>query len=44
MKAGLARGDRIVISLERSGVTAGARAVAEKSVAEKKEAAKAPTQ
>ena len=39
VKAGLARGDRVVTSLEREGVKAGARAVAEK-----KEAAKAETQ
>ena len=44
VKAGLARGDRVVTSLEREGVKAGARAVAEKAVAEKKEAAKAQTQ
>src|SRR5450759_4015391 len=40
----LNRGDRVVTSLEREGVKAGARAVAEKAVAEKKEAAKAQTQ
>jgi HlyD family secretion protein len=44
VKAGLARGDRVVTSLEREGVKAGARAVAEKAVAEKKEAAKAQSQ
>jgi HlyD family secretion protein len=44
VKAGLSRGDRVVTSLEREGVKAGARAVAEQTVAEKKEAAKAQTQ
>jgi HlyD family secretion protein len=44
VKAGLARGDRVVTSLEREGVKAGVRAVAEKAVGEKKEAAKAQTQ
>jgi HlyD family secretion protein len=44
VKADLSRGDRVVTSLEREGVKAGARAVAEKAVAEKKEAAKAQTQ
>jgi HlyD family secretion protein len=44
VKAGLARGDRVVTSLEREGVKAGVRAVAEKAVAEQKEAAKAETQ
>jgi HlyD family secretion protein len=44
VKAGLSRGDRVVTSLEREGVKAGARAVAEKAVAETKEAAKAQTQ
>jgi len=44
VKAGLARGDQVVTSLEREGVKAGARAVAEKTAAEKKEAAKAGTQ
>jgi len=44
VKSGVARGDNVVTSLEREGVKAGARAVAEKSAAEKKEAAKAPTQ
>ena len=44
MKTGLARGDRVVASLEREGVKAGARAVAEKPVVEKKEAAKAQAQ
>ncbi|MBI5910572.1 MAG: efflux RND transporter periplasmic adaptor subunit [Betaproteobacteria bacterium] len=44
VKAGLAPGEKIVTSLEREGVKAGARAVAEKAVAEKKEAAKAQTQ
>jgi HlyD family secretion protein len=40
-KGGLVQGDRVVTSLEREGVKAGARAVAEKAVTEKKEAAKA---
>ena len=44
VKAGLARGDKVVTSLEREGVKGGARAVAEKAVAEKTEAAKAQTQ
>ncbi len=44
VKTGLAKGDKIVTSLEREGVKAGARALAEKTVAEKKEAAKAQTQ
>src|SRR5487761_2134056 len=44
VKAGLARGDRVVTSLEREGVKAGARAVAEQAPAEKKGPAKAPTQ
>ena len=44
VKAGLSRGDRVVVSLEREGVKAGARAAAEKAVAEKKESAKAKTQ
>ena len=39
--AGLARGDKVVTSLEREGVKAGARAVAEKAAADKKEADKA---
>lgn len=41
VKTGLARGDKVVTSLEREGVKAGARAVAEKSATEKKEAGKA---
>ncbi len=44
VKAGLARGDRVVSSLEREGVKAGARAVAEPAPVEKKEPAKAQTQ
>lgn len=44
VKAGLARGDRVVTSLEREGVKAGARAVVEKTAAERKEPAKAQTQ
>ncbi|HEY5293483.1 MAG TPA: efflux RND transporter periplasmic adaptor subunit [Burkholderiales bacterium] len=44
VKAGLVRGDKVVTSLEREGVKAGARAVAEKAASEKKEAAKAQTQ
>jgi len=44
VKAGLARGDRVVTSLEREGVKAGARAVAEQAPAEKKEPAKVQTQ
>ena len=44
VKAGLARGDKVVTSLEREGVKAGARAAAERSAAEKKEPAKAQTQ
>jgi HlyD family secretion protein len=44
VKAGLARGDRVVTSLEREGVKAGVRAAAEKTAGEKKEAAKAQTQ
>ncbi len=44
IKAGIARGDRVVTSLEREGVKAGARAVAENAVPEKKEAAKAASQ
>ena len=44
VKAGLARGDRVVSSLEREGVKAGARAVAEQAPVEKKEPAKAQTQ
>ena len=39
VKAGLVRGDKVVTSLEREGVKAGARAVAEK-----KDAAKAAVQ
>ncbi len=41
VKAGLVRGDKVVTSLEREGVKAGARAVAEKSATEKKEVGKA---
>jgi HlyD family secretion protein len=41
VKAGLVKGDKVVTSLEREGVKAGARAVAEKSAIEKKESAKA---
>jgi len=41
VKAGLGRGDRVVTSLEREGVKAGARAVTENTAAENKEAAKA---
>ena len=41
VKAGLAKSDKVVTSLEREGVKAGARAVAEKSATEKKESAKA---
>jgi HlyD family secretion protein len=44
VKTGLNRGDKVVTSLEREGVKAGARAVAEKTAGEKKEAAKAQTQ
>jgi HlyD family secretion protein len=44
VKTGLARGDKVVTSLEREGVKAGARAVAEKTAAEKTEATKAATQ
>lgn len=44
VKSGLNRGDQVVTSLEREGVKAGARAVAEKVVAEKTEAAKAQTE
>jgi HlyD family secretion protein len=44
VKAGLARGDRAVTSLEREGVKAGADAVAEQAPVEKKEPAKAQTQ
>ena len=44
VKAGLARGDRVVTSLEREGVKAGVGAVADKAAAEKKEPAKAQTQ
>ena len=44
VKAGLARGDRVVTSLEREGVKAGARAVAEQGPVEKKEPAKAEIQ
>ena len=43
VKSGLSRGDRVVTSLEREGVKAGARAVTEKAVTEKQEAAKAQT-
>ncbi|MBE0622118.1 MAG: efflux RND transporter periplasmic adaptor subunit [Burkholderiales bacterium] len=42
--SGLSRGDRVVTSLEREGVKAGAHAATEKSMAEKKEAAKATAQ
>ena len=41
VKAGLARGDSVVTSLEREGVKAGVRAVAEQAAAAKTEAAKA---
>jgi HlyD family secretion protein len=41
VKSGLSRGDRVVTSLEREGVKAGAVAVVDQSVTEKKEAAKA---
>ena len=44
VKTGLARGDKVVTSLEREGVKAGAHAMAEKSAAEKQEAAKAKVQ
>jgi len=44
VKVGLSRGDKVVVSLEREGVKAGARAVAEKAAVEKKESAKAQTQ
>ncbi len=44
VKAGLARGERVVTSLEREGVKAGARALAEKAAAQKQEAAKARAQ
>ncbi|TSA16642.1 MAG: efflux RND transporter periplasmic adaptor subunit [Betaproteobacteria bacterium] len=44
VKSGLSKGDQVVTSLEREGVKAGARAVADKSAAEKKEAAKAQAQ
>ena len=44
VKVGLSRGDKVVVSLEREGVKAGARAVAEKAVVEKKESAKAQAQ
>ena len=44
VKSGLARGDKVVTSLEREGVKAGARAVADKAAAEKKEATKATAQ
>jgi len=44
VKAGLVRGEQVVASLEREGIKAGARAVAEKAVAQKKEAAKAQAQ
>jgi len=37
VKAGLAQGDKVVTSLEREGVKAGARAVAEKTASEKKD-------
>lgn len=41
VKSGLSRGDRVVTSLEREGVKAGAVAVVDQSATEKKEAAKA---
>ena len=44
VKSGLAKGDKVVTSLEREGVKAGAHAVAEKALAEKREADKAQTQ
>ena len=44
VNSGLVQGDRVVTSLEREGVKAGAHAVAEKTAAEKKEAAKAQAQ
>ena len=44
VKSGLALGDRVVTSLEREGVKAGARAQADKAPAQNKEAAKAQTQ
>ena len=44
VKSGLSRGDRVVTSLEREGVKAGALAVVDQSMTEKKEAAKAQTQ
>ncbi|MBE0626216.1 MAG: efflux RND transporter periplasmic adaptor subunit [Burkholderiales bacterium] len=44
VKAGLGRGDRVVTSLEREGVKAGARAVTENAAAQKKEAAPARAQ
>ena len=43
-KSGLNKGDRVVTSLEREGVKAGARAIAENSAAGKKEAAPARAQ
>ena len=44
VKAGLARGDQVVTSLERDGVKVGVLAVAEKTAAQKQEAAKAKAQ
>ncbi len=44
VKSGLSRGDRVVTSLEREGVKAGAQATVEKPTADKKEAAKAQAQ
>lgn len=44
VKSGLRRGDRVVTSLEREGVKAGARAVTEKTATQKQEAAKAAKQ
>ena len=44
VNSGLERGDKVVTSLEREGVKAGARAVTEKPAEQKKEAAKARSQ
>jgi len=44
VRAGLAQGDRVVTSLEREGVKAGARAIADMAAQEKGEAAKAAKQ
>ncbi len=44
VKSGLSRGDRVVTSLEREGVRAGARARMDKAMSEKKEAAKVQAQ